>query len=545
MKSKYVVVALAGIMCSAIIGKQIKKPAGEESWEEKLSSFEDHKNEIIKKGNRAIVKISGEQVEEVDLNKTREELNLNNHIGAWEQVDLNDVFNEINSFFDISYQVLNGNQKNHKNSKENKKKDTPSKKETTKDPVKNKSENKKNEEGKKKPRQGKKKIKLSTRGIIISEDGYVLTTYSSIKDCDKLFAEIEGKKYEVIVVAYDDWFNIALLKIKSKEKLPFLPIEQKKTIKYCYPLISNISCHYSKTITSEKENKNKEAGDEQKGEKSKDKKDNSEEVIYKENNKLNDILFLINSEGNLAGMTVDKGEGIGKCMGRYINVLNLFENYKVIDTLKTKKEYIHDICGLKVVSNTKKIANKKKLKNSQGCIIVNVDPKLKKDGFRIDDVILKVNNSEIYDIVDFYSIFKYCRNDDISFTVLQNDKIKNITVPFGKMSPLLFDSTENSLVTEKYTFNNSSNTQKALFRKNNIPCGVIIHPNKQNLFLKEDFIITKMEHMEMCDTDCVKKLLKSYMKNNKDAKIKEMILLVEGYYLKNLTKKEYFAINLL
>lgn len=59
-------------------------------------------------------------------------------------------------------------------------------------------------------------------GFIISKDGYVCTNQHVIKNVDKVTVKVNDKSYDAEIVGYDERTDLALLKIKSREK--FTPV---------------------------------------------------------------------------------------------------------------------------------------------------------------------------------------------------------------------------------------------------------------------------------------------------------------------------------
>ena len=59
-------------------------------------------------------------------------------------------------------------------------------------------------------------------GFIISKDGYVCTNQHVIKNVDKVTVKVNDKSYDAEIVGFDERTDLALLKIKSREK--FTPV---------------------------------------------------------------------------------------------------------------------------------------------------------------------------------------------------------------------------------------------------------------------------------------------------------------------------------
>lgn len=521
IKSKYIVAALAGALGAGIVVAK----SNNQDWEEVLDSFETYKNDLITEKSKAVVKIFGEQTEEVDLETS---VVVNDNIG-----NIDSIFNSL--FFDFK-----------RNTKNNKK-----------------AKNKKNgKTAKEAAVKGEKKIKLSTQGVIISKDGYIITPYSAIEGCHKLNAEIDGEIYGVVDLQYDEYYDIALLKIKTGN-LPFVTVDSscnRINEKYLYSLASNIACVCTTTITTpEKNEKAKEKNKKKNSKYDTKKKDNKDHKVnekFSYNETFENILpkpgFFINLQGDLVGMTVGKGKGTENCIGAHPCFLEACDIYNVVEVLKKGNKYVHDICGLGIVNNDESLSKKKSLKNKHGCVVVKVNDSRKKEGFSTDDVIIEINHCKISNIFDFYSVFNASKNDDMVFTVLRKDEEKHITVPGGEMSPVKFNASEGNLTFENYTFKELTSTQKSLLKKNNVVCGILVQPNMHNLPIEREFVITAIDHYKVCSVEFVKKYIQNFMQRQENEEMKDLNLLVEGYYLDDLSQKiddllqkKTFAINLL
>lgn len=69
-------------------------------------------------------------------------------------------------------------------------------------------------------------------GFILNEKGYILTNYHVVKDqSDFKIAMLDGDEYNAKIVGVDPETDIAVLKIKTAKKLPFLKFADLKTVK--------------------------------------------------------------------------------------------------------------------------------------------------------------------------------------------------------------------------------------------------------------------------------------------------------------------------
>ncbi|MEK7447949.1 MAG: trypsin-like peptidase domain-containing protein [Planctomycetota bacterium] len=76
-------------------------------------------------------------------------------------------------------------------------------------------------------------------GVIISEDGYVLTNYHVVGSSKKWHIyDVNGNIYTARRLGYDSYGDVALLKIESTEKLPYLEIGDSDSLKTGQPVIA-------------------------------------------------------------------------------------------------------------------------------------------------------------------------------------------------------------------------------------------------------------------------------------------------------------------
>jgi len=69
-------------------------------------------------------------------------------------------------------------------------------------------------------------------GFIYSEDGYVMTNHHVIEDADEIIIRMaDRREFEAELVGSDEASDIAVLKIKAKEPLPFLLLGESESVK--------------------------------------------------------------------------------------------------------------------------------------------------------------------------------------------------------------------------------------------------------------------------------------------------------------------------
>ena len=84
-------------------------------------------------------------------------------------------------------------------------------------------------------REKKYKSEATGSGVIINEDGYVLTNEHVINGADEIKVTVyiggKAKVYPAKIIGKDEQTDLAVIKIKSKKKFPFLPMGDSSSIK--------------------------------------------------------------------------------------------------------------------------------------------------------------------------------------------------------------------------------------------------------------------------------------------------------------------------
>ncbi len=71
-------------------------------------------------------------------------------------------------------------------------------------------------------------------GVIISKNGCIITCYHVIQGCTNVYVYTnDGTQYTATVVGYDQWSDLALLKIEATKDLPYVTFATAETGKHC------------------------------------------------------------------------------------------------------------------------------------------------------------------------------------------------------------------------------------------------------------------------------------------------------------------------
>ena len=88
--------------------------------------------------------------------------------------------------------------------------------------------------GRRSPREKRRRFRSesSGSGFVISEDGYLVTNNHVVENADKIIAVFEdGKELSAEIVGLDPKTDLALLKVKSDDKLPVAPLGDSDTLR--------------------------------------------------------------------------------------------------------------------------------------------------------------------------------------------------------------------------------------------------------------------------------------------------------------------------
>lgn len=272
-------------------------------------------------------------------------------------------------------------------------------------------------------------------GFLISSDGYVVTNYHVIKDASDIIIKLTNKKEfkgdKVKIIGVDKRTDIALLKVESKEKLPFLKFGDSENVKVGdWAIAVGNPFHLEGTVTvgviSAKGRAN---------------------IPLPEGPDLQSFLQtdaainpgnsggpLMNIHGEVIGIntaiTSPSGGNVGIGFAIPANLAN-----EVITKLKSEGKVIRGYLGIRLQEITEDLKEALELPSLDGVLISEVleNTPASKAGFKSGDVILKFDGKKVTDIQSFrLQVSSTPVGKTVKAVVYRDGKNKTITVKIGE-----------------------------------------------------------------------------------------------------------------
>ena len=257
-------------------------------------------------------------------------------------------------------------------------------------------------------------------GFIISEDGFMLTNYHVIKQADEIFVFLhdQNEVQKIKVIGTDPLTDLALLKIESDKKLPYLPLADTDLLEIGTPVVAvgnPFGLGYSMTtgVISAK-NRTLSPGT---------RRGNFEQYLQTSAliNPGNSGGPLLNLYGEVVGINtaiIAQGQGIG-----FAIPANLIK--ELMPQLVRKGRIDRGYIGIAVVDLTAVMAEKFKVSEKEGVLIARIDSKgpAYLAGVRRGDVILSIDGKSAKDAHDVARrIATLPGGQDISLQVVRDGK---------------------------------------------------------------------------------------------------------------------------
>jgi len=228
-------------------------------------------------------------------------------------------------------------------------------------------------------------------GFIISKDGYVCTNQHVVKNVDKVTVKVNDKTYDAEVVGSDERTDLALLKIKSREKFSpvFIGDSDKVSVGDWAIAIGN-PFGLDKTFTVGVISATARRDVDLMG--------GSQSHLQTDAsiNPGNSGGPLINIDGEVIGINRMIYSNSGGYMGIGF-AIPVNQAKMVLDQLKTHKKVRRGFIGVQVVPFTEDYAKEIGLPKNEGALVGAVVPggPADKAGMRVGDVITKINDTDI------------------------------------------------------------------------------------------------------------------------------------------------------
>ncbi len=230
-------------------------------------------------------------------------------------------------------------------------------------------------------------------GFLLSEDGFICTNHHVIANVDKITVKINDKSYKAKIIGSDKRTDIALIKIKAKEKLKSVFIGNSDNVRVGdWAIAIGNPFGLDKTFT----------------------------VGVISATGRNDLDFMGGSESHIqTDASINPGNSGGPLINIYGEVIGINRMIysrtggnigigfaipintakSILDQLKQHKKIKRGYIGVQIVPLTKEYAKELGLKNTEGALIGGVlsEGPADKGGIIVGDVILKVNDKKIKD----------------------------------------------------------------------------------------------------------------------------------------------------
>jgi len=266
-------------------------------------------------------------------------------------------------------------------------------------------------------------------GFIISADGYIVTNNHVVKDADKVMVSFESDKgkesqLEATIIGTDEETDLALLKVETKESLPFLTFGNSDSMKVGEWLLAignpfGLGHTVTAGILSAK------GRDIQVGP-----FDNFLQTDASINPG-NSGGPLLNMSGEVIGINtaiIASGQGIGFAIPSTMAST-------IIEQLKTGKKVRRGWIGVTIQGLDENTAKALGLKNTEGALIGSVmdDEPADKAGILAGDVVIRINGKSVEDASALLrAIAAEAPGSKVRVVVMRDGKPKNMTVILGE-----------------------------------------------------------------------------------------------------------------
>ena len=276
-------------------------------------------------------------------------------------------------------------------------------------------------------------------GVITSEDGYILTNNHVVENADSVWVKLyNDKEVAAEIIGTDPRTDIAVLKING-EDLPHVEMGDSDALRVGEfvlaigsPLSPDLAHSVSMGIVSAKGRSN--LGVIQ----SKSRIQQAYENFIQTDaaiNPGNSGGALVNLDGELVGINTAIASRSGGFQGIGLAIpSNMAQN--VMNSLIEHGRVIRGYLGIYMQNINQNIANAYDLEATQGVIITDVvdDAPAAKAGLKSDDIIVKVNDTEIKNANQLASLVaNNSPGTEIDIQVLRDGNKKTITVELGEM----------------------------------------------------------------------------------------------------------------
>lgn len=341
-------------------------------------------------------------------------------------------------------------------------------------------------------------------GVIISEDGYIVTNNHVIKDAQDIEITLNNRKvYKAKLIGTDSKMDIALLKIDADEKLPYTTFADSDNIKVGDWVLAvgnpyNLNSTVTAGIVSAK---------------ARDLQSNGLQSFIQTDaavNPGNSGGALVNTNGELIGINTMISSMTGAYVGYSFAVPSNITR-KIVEDIMEYGNVQRGILGIEGGELTPKVSQDLGLKQNFGFYVkkVNKGTGAEKSGLKEGDIIVKIDNRDVYTFSDLASFINTKRpNDEVKVTFIREGEKKTVPV---KLTKYEFSKTE----FKGLELENLSAADKKKFRTN---FGVKITDitNDRYQAYHDELIgnvIVSIDNIKATDIETVQKILNSKDEN--------------------------------
>ncbi|MDR0229928.1 MAG: trypsin-like peptidase domain-containing protein [Flavobacteriaceae bacterium] len=297
---------------------------------------------------------------------------------------------------------------------------------------------------------GETKAQVGTgSGVIISEDGYIVTNNHVIENASELEVTLNNDKtYKAQLIGTDKQMDIALLKIKSNAKLPYLKFADSDQIKLGEWVLAvgnpfNLTSTVTAGIISAKARNLSQTGIQSFIQ--------TDAVV----NPGNSGGALVNTHGELVGINTMISSNTGSYVG-YAFAVPSNVTKKIVEDLLTYGNVQNAALGIQGFELNNSIAKQLDIKDTKGFLVQSViaNSGAEKAGLKQNDIIIQINQKDINNFIDIKNLLNTKRpNDNVSVTYKrgENQKTVNVTLIKGE---------ENKLTYKGFTFESLSEEEQ-------------------------------------------------------------------------------------
>ena len=272
-------------------------------------------------------------------------------------------------------------------------------------------------------------------GVIISEDGYIVTNNHVIQGASQLEITLnDNRTFPAKLIGTDSKMDIALLKIDTKEKLPYSVFADSDAINVGEWVLAvgnpyNLTSTVTAGIVSAKARNLSSSG--------------IQSFIQTDAavNPGNSGGALVNSRGELIGINTMISSTTGSYVGYSFAVPSNMAR-KIVEDIMEFGKVQQGILGVQGYELNSQIAKEQQLNSNNGFYVDSVakNSGAEKAGIQKGDIIIRIDNRTINSFSDLNSIISTKRPSDIVTTeIIRKGKEIKLNVPLSKKDISLFE----------------------------------------------------------------------------------------------------------